>query len=431
MNYNYTKFPQISMEIFTEYANLKCEYGEASRVAEALQKAEDALKQCMEQLKSLSGDPQLAEQEPNDYEGIQRLCEGGNLPVKEIADLSDKMAGAMLGRFIACTLGAPVEAESIEMMKLIAKEGGNEFPPTKYWNYVRLPWQVRYLTDRRELYGATKMDGIPVDDDITYTILGLLILERYGFDFTTEDVAEIWQELIPMAYTAEAIALDNLKKGIPASQAADVDNPYCQLIGAMIRPDGFAYACAGDPHKAAWLGYKDAYLSHRRNGIYGEMLFAAAEAAAFTVEDPLDAIRIGLKEIPKESLLYQDVTWALEKAKDIKDYEDARKAVDERFGIMHLAHTNNNACLVVFGLKVGEGDFTKTISQTVAMGLDNDCTAATAGSIIGAIVGAKGIDSYWTEPFHNKARCYLKGYPEFKLDDLVNRFVKMYQNGGK
>ena len=32
-------------------------------------------------------------------------------------------------------------------------------------------------------------------------------------------------------------------------------------------------------------------------------------------------------------------------------------------------------------------DFTRTISVTVAMGLDNDCTAATAGSLLGAVLG--------------------------------------------
>ncbi len=121
----------------------------------------------------------------------------------------------------------------------------------------------------------------------------------------------------------------------------------------------------------------------------------------------------------------------MEKGKEIHNYQEARDAAGERFAGMHLAHTNNNACLIVFGLMLGNGDFDKTISETVAMGLDNDCTAATVGSIIGAIVGEKGISPHWTEPFHNKARCYLKGYPEFALDDLVNRFVAVYEQGKK
>ena len=83
--------------------------------------------------------------------------------------------------------------------------------------------------------------------------------------------------------------MDNLKKGVPAREAADRDNPFCQWIGAAIRSDGFGWAAAGLPELAAEMAWRDARLSHRRNGIYGEMFLAAAQSAAFAVSDPLDA----------------------------------------------------------------------------------------------------------------------------------------------
>lgn len=67
-----------------------------------------------------------------------------------------------------------------------------------------------------------------MDDDITYTLLGLLILEAHGFDFATADVGRMWLERLPCACTAEDVALRNLKAGIPAAEAADRDNPFCQ-----------------------------------------------------------------------------------------------------------------------------------------------------------------------------------------------------------
>jgi ADP-ribosylglycohydrolase len=268
------------------------------------------------------------------------------------------------------------------------------------------------------------MDGVPPDDDIAYTLLGLLIAEQFGLDFTTEDVGKAWVKYLPIAYTAEAIALDNIKKGIPAKEAAEINNPYVQLIGADIRSDPFAYIAAGYPEKAAEMAYQDAYLSHRRNGIYGDMLFAAAQAAAFTVDDAVEAIKIGLTEIPKESALYKDVTWALDAGKGMKNYLEARQAVDERFPQLGSVHTNNNACLTVFGLMIGGHDVTKVLSELVAMGMDNDCTAATAGSIVGAIVGKKGIPAHWYKPFNNKVLTYLIGEPQFYIDDLVLRFTK-------
>ena len=105
-----------------------------------------------------------------------------------------------------------------------------------------------------------------------------------------------------------------------------------------------------------------------------------------------------------------------------KDAECARAAVDARFAGMHPVHTNNNACLTLFGLHLGQKDFTKTIGVTVAMGLDNDCTAATAGSILGAILGAEGIPPHWWKPFRGTARTYLLNQPSFGNPALVKRF---------
>jgi ADP-ribosylglycohydrolase len=172
------------------------------------------------------------------------------------------------------------------------------------------------------------------------------------------------------------------------------------------------------------MAYHDAYLSHRRNGIYGAMFFSAAISAAFAVDDPIKAIRIGLTEIPKECELARQIRWALRAGKQIKDYRQARPAVDARFQGMHRVHTINNACLTVFGLMIGDLDYTKTISQIVAMGMDNDCNAATAGSIVGAIIGGKRIPKHWHRPFKNTVHSYLKGRRTFKISALLKRFSK-------
>jgi ADP-ribosylglycohydrolase len=248
-------------------------------------------------------------------------------------------------------------------------------------------------------------------------------VEKYGLNFATSDVGKAWMEYLPYACTAEDVALRNLKAGIPAMQAADIDNPYCQFIGADIRSDGWAYIAPAYPEKAAEMAYNDAYLSHRRNGIYGEMFFSAVQSAAFAVDNAIDALKIGLSEIPKGCSLYKEIIWALEAGKDIKNYREARQAVDDRFNGMTGAHTNNNACLTVFGLMMGGNDVTKVVSNVVAMGLDNDCTAATAGSIVGAIVGKDGVPDKWYKNFNNKVRTYLINQECFEIDNLIERFA--------
>jgi ADP-ribosylglycohydrolase len=117
------------------------------------------------------------------------------------------------------------------------------------------------------------------------------------------------------------------------------------------------------------------------------------------------------------------VRWALKMAPQIVDYAHARAAVDERFAGMHPVHTINNACLTIWGLTIGGTDLTRVLAETVAMGLDNDCTAATAGSIVGAVVGKRGVERHWYEKFDDTVHAYLIDQPRFSISGLVERFA--------
>ncbi|HZU86219.1 MAG TPA: ADP-ribosylglycohydrolase family protein [Anaerolineaceae bacterium] len=407
------------------YGQYKQEY-RAPGVEALFTKAEQGLQAVLEELQALPEDASLATQEPNDLDSIRRLRPNGPRRLWQGMDNAlyrEKLEGALLGRMAGCILGAPVEGTSIRFMEELARENEDPFPPVDYWKYVPQPYELRGECDPREIYTRTKMDGVPVDDDIAYTMLGLLVVEEYGPDFNTEDVGKAWLKYLPFAYTAEEITLKNLKAGIPALEAGASHNPFTEWIGADIRSDPWAYLAPGNPELAAEMAYRDACLSHRRQGIYGEMFFSAAIAAAFQVKDPLEAIQIGLTEIPAGCQLAQHVHWALAEAPRIKTYRQAREAVEQRFPGMSGAHTLNNACLTIFGLAIGKTDFSRVIGETVAMGLDNDCTAATAGSIAGAIVGKAGIPQHWYQNFNNSIHTYLIGTPRLAISDVLDRFT--------
>jgi ADP-ribosylglycohydrolase len=120
----------------------------------------------------------------------------------------------------------------------------------------------------------------------------------------------------------------------------------------------------------------------------------------------------------------------------IDNYKQARAAVEKKFtqgeltdrsnsyAGMNTVHTLNNSCLTIWGVKIGGTDFSRVIFKTVAMGLDNDCNAATAGSIVGAVVGKKGISPHWYRNFNNKIDTYLMGKSKFAISGLVKRFAK-------
>jgi len=408
------------------YSQLQHEYG-AHGIEALLTKAEQTLQSIVEELKALPVDAVLAEQEPSDLVRIRQLRPDGPRLLWNLFDSAiyrEKLEGALFGRIAGNILGAPVEGCSPRFMEALARENADPFPPVDYWKYVPQPFELRNEHSPREAYTRTKMNGVPVDDDLVYTLLGLLVVEEYGPDFSTGDIAKAWLKYLPFAYTAEEITLKNLNAGIPATKAGDWDNPFTEWIGADIRADPWGYLAPGYPELAAEMAYRDAYVSHRRQGIYGAMFFSAAIAAAFQAQNPIEAIRIGLTEIPAECRLAQHIKWALAEAPRIKSYRQAREAVDQRFVGMPSAHTVNNACLTVFGLTIGGIDFTRVIGETVAMGLDNDCTAATAGSIVGAIIGKAGIPAHWYRNLNNIIATYMNGIPQMELTDVIERFIE-------
>ena len=410
----------------SEWADLRHEQG--LKVEPTLKRLRAQIVAAQKALEKAQPSKAAMDREPNGLEQIRALRPKGPRRIwktVDVAALKPRLRGAWLGRAAGCTLGVPVEAWSVEKMEQLAKRHRMAFPPTDYWTGHPEPEVVHYGTSLWRDYLKGNIRCIPVDDDLAYTTLGLLILEKYGPKFTTADVGKAWVDWLPIACTAEDVALKNLKAGIPASKAAEKGNPYQEWIGADIRSDPWAYAAPGWPEKAAELAYRDAYLSHRQNGLYGAMYFAAAISAAFVVDNVVDALKIGLTEIPRECRLAADIRWALALAPKLKDWRAARAAVDKRFAGMHVVHTNNNACLTVFGLILGKHNFTRTIGMTVAMGLDNDCTGATAGSLLGAVIGLDRIPEHWWKPFRNKQRAYLNGHEWFSNTDLVERYVRV------
>ena len=141
-------------EQITLYAQLKSEYG-AAGIHTVLSDAEQKFRSALAQIKKLPIDRTLAKEEPNNLSAIQDLRKSGPRRLWQSFDKKnypEKMEGALLGRMAACTLGAPVEFWPVDKMKALAKENGDEFPPTDYWNYVPEPETKRYGVSKRKEY---------------------------------------------------------------------------------------------------------------------------------------------------------------------------------------------------------------------------------------------------------------------------------------
>jgi hypothetical protein len=355
--------------------------------------------------------------------------------------------GAMMGRAIGCALGKPLEAGPYFWESTPTNPGWKNI---KKWFVGANSYPIR---DYVPAHSLAQNEGLYVicpesqkehirymesDDDIRYTMLALVALERYGSKFTAYEIGKLWHEMLPYQFvcTAETQAYLNFAKvthHLTGKKPADFEtaslpfvrthqNPYREWIGAQIRIDGYAYAAAGNPLLAARLAYHDASLSHVKNGIYGAMFFAALISTAFVSQDIDACIEQALLVIPSTSRLhrYLVMTWKL--AKQATSQEALIEAVWEYLLDYPPAHTINNACICLASIVFGKGDFDISVTTAVLFGLDTDCNGATVGSFVGARNGIDGIAMHWIEPLNDTIYAKLPDFHPISIAAVAQRF---------
>jgi ADP-ribosylglycohydrolase len=377
------------------------------------------------ELEQLTPMPDFPFYEPSDLEKIkEKRPEGLRATGCTLSneELHDKTYGAWLGRCAGCLLGKPVEGWSKDRIEDYLRLAG-KYPLDNYFPLMApLPEGYRLHPSYREAVLGS-IACMPRDDDIDYTILGLHVLEEHGADFTTEDVANEWLTHLPyrLVYTAERVAYRNLVKGVSPRSAASHRNPYREWIGAQIRADIWGYVTPGMPELGAEYAYRDASLSHVKNGMYGEMFVSAMLSAAFVTDDLVEIIETGLSEIPDNSRLSEAVRDVMNWREEYNNWQEVWDRVMEKYGNYNPVHTINNAAIVILGLLYGGGDFERSISLSVMGGNDTDCNGATAGSIVGAILGADALPGKWIDPMNDRVKSIVVGFTDSRISDLAKR----------
>ena len=365
----------------------------------------------------------LAAEEPEGFEAI--LAEADPAPARAVADASERVAGAWLGRAAGCVLGKPVESIPREGVRAIAQATGN-WPVAGWFTAEGLPEEVsrRWPWNRasRPTSLAENIDGIPEDDDLNFTMLGVALLERCGTGFDALDVAKIWLDYLPSGriFTAERVAMRNLLEAYLPPETAARRNPFREWIGARLRADAYGWAAAGDPVAAARMAWEDACLSHTANGVYAAMFMAAAHAASLSESSAAACADVGLSVVPARSRL----AVALRTARDLAGENEWEQVADElyaSYGHYHWVHAVNNTALVAAALYAFDGDFSGGISAVVQGGWDTDTNGAAVGSILGAIAGRSGIPERWSAPLQGRFASSLPGFDGIGIDELVRR----------
>lgn len=363
---------------------------------------------------------------PGDVDSTARTSAAAARPADgsgEVApDLGERIRGAWLGRCVGNTMGKPVEGMSQAAIETYLRAAG-AWPLTGFVPYLDpLPAGVKALHPSALNACAGRFDAVPRDDDLDWTMLGLHVLETYGRDFTTADLAREWLDRMPFTqtYTAERVAYRNLVAGLVPPETATVRNPYREWIGALIRVDSYGYINPGNPAEAARLAWIDARLSHTANGVYGAQWAAALVAQALVSDRIEDCLAAALDVIPPRSRLAESQRTLLDLARRGAPVAEAFGWIDRHLDYGWV-HTLNNAAIIAAALLWGGSDFLRTLDLTITAGRDTDSNAATVGSVFGALHGPSAVPADLVAAGNQTVRSAVRGFDNTRIPDLVRR----------
>lgn len=326
------------------------------------------------------------------------------------ADVADRIRTAWRARVAGCVLGKPFEFDpTLDELRGVLEPAG-EWPLTDYVTEatnarLRQP-QPQWPECVRE-----RIAHVPEDDDLGYTALATVLLERAGRDFTHDDLRRLWLLNLPVLATFGPERTALLSAGLASLTGSDPAvgplNPASEHCGALIRADAYGYACPGAPLAAAVLAHRDATLTHRRTGVYAAMWVAAAVATALVADDWEDVAETAVRVVPERSRLRAVLDQSLVQVRAADDWLDAYARIHGRYGAYSHCRVVQEMGTLLSTLRFarGAGD---GIGMQVCQGNDTDSFGATAGSLLGALHGPAGFDdAHWLGRFGDRIHLAL------------------------
>lgn len=286
-----------------------------------------------------------------------------------ISDFTSKVRGCWLGKNIGGTLGAPFE-------------GQHELQNVSF-------------------YAQKNLNGNPEpNDDLDLQLIWLTLAEYYGiYNLTPRLFGEYWINAVTGPWGEYVTCRLNCKNGFfPPLSGAVNNNVWKWSNGAWIRSELWACLFPGDPDSAIDFAWRDASCDHTGEGIYAEMFTAALESAAFVEKDLRKLIEIANSKIPPGSRIRQSVEFVCRCFDNGDDWRTAREKIMEYNKDLGWFQAPSNLAFAVIGLLYGRGDFGAAVCIANNCGDDTDCTAATAGAVMGILLGAENIPAEWIAP---------------------------------
>lgn len=278
-----------------------------------------------------------------------------------------------------------------------------------------------------KLYGSVnRYVGRPdtLNDDCVYELLALDVLETVGRSASPADFGVMWKDRLEFAWSAEWIALENLKEGITAPRSGWRRNPMHDWVGAQMRGMVFGLVAPGWPLEAARLAQLEASVSHVGSGIDAGVFSAVLTSYAFVHENVRDIVRASVALFSgTDSEFSAVIRSCLDVCTRTTDGDVARIELLARFEERYWIHSFPNIAAVLVALWFGEGDFTRSMAIIAKCGLDSDCNGGLVGTILGVMNAS--VPSWWANPLEGRLDTYVASIGTVAIETVVHQTVQV------
>ncbi|MCK5196897.1 MAG: ADP-ribosylglycohydrolase family protein, partial [Spirochaetales bacterium] len=188
-------------------------------------------------------------------------------------------------------------------------------------------------------------------------------------------------------------------------------------IGAQMRTMVCGYLAPGDPLKAAEYAYMDSSVSHETNGIYGGIHSAVLSSLAFVMENTREVLLRSREYIPGKTEFAHFFDMTMESVQKHSNHIASWENLEDSIKTYNWIHTYPNMMAVVHSLWYCNDDIGRAFRILADCGMDVDCNAGEAGSVLGIMFP---IDPIWTDPFNDTLETYVPGMEKMKISELAS-----------
>ena len=302
--------------------------------------------------------------------------------------LKNKIKGGWAGQTIGVVYGAPVE---FKYQGSIIDE------------YQLIPWHEHYVK-----YWWDKKPGL--FDDI-YTDLNFVnVFEKYGLEVSTDTIAAYWANTAYHLAHANQASRYNILRGLRPPQTGHwLNNPHADDLDFQIEADFIGLMAPGMVNQATEIADRVGHIMNSGDGWYGGGFVSALYSLAFVSNDVEFIVGEALKTIPAGTKFHDCIADVINWHKQYPDdwkatWFELQKKWNKDVGCpkgVYLSFNIDariNSAYVAIGLLYGKGDFSRSVDIATRCGQDADCNAATAGGVLGVMLGYDAIPAFWLNP---------------------------------